>query len=215
MGSDRSGKANFLMMQFGKGNIFLHCQPLAFTNFHLLYGDYRYACMALSNLPVVNTIWDQYYKSDKVIDMSPVRYILSQPALKSAWFLLFITIMIYMIFGSKRMQRPIPIVLPDKNTSLDFVTTVGKLYFRSQNHTDLARKKLIYFNEFIRNRYFLQGIDQTDERIGILSLRSGVEEGKINHLLQMAGTLTDKKQMSRQELIEFHKSLEDFYKNCK
>jgi len=215
LGSDRSENVNFILMQFGKGRIYLHCQPLAFTNYHLLYGDCRYACAALSNLPVANTIWDQYYKPDKVLDMSPVRYILSQPALRSAWYLLFITLMIYMILGSKRMQRPIPIIVPYQNASLNFVKTVGKLYFRSQNHLDLARKKLIYFNEFIRNRYFLQVYDQSDEWIRVLSLKSGVEKEKIRNLLHMADTLTEKKQLSQQELTEMHKSLEDFYKNCK
>jgi hypothetical protein len=215
LGSDGSGKVNFILTRFGKGKIFLHCQPLAFTNFHLLYGNYRYACTALSDLPVVNTIWDQYYKPDKILDMSPVRYILSQPALKSAWLLLLITIFIYMIFGSRRMERAIPVIRPEQNASLDFVTTVGKLYYRSQNHTDLARKKLMYFHEFIRNRYFLERVDQTDEQIRTLSLRSGVEEEKVRHLVHTAGILTDKDHVSREELIGLHKSIEDFYKNCK
>ncbi len=215
LGTDKSGNVNFILTRFGKGNIFLHCQPLAFTNYHLLYSNHRYAFTALSHLPVENTIWDQYYKPERIIDLSPVRYILSQPALKAAYFLLVFTIVIYMIFGSRRRQRIVPVIQPERNASLDFVTTVGKLYYRSQNHADVARKKLIYFNEFIRNRYFLQGLDQTEEQIRILSQKSGVETEKIRHLARMAGSLSENKQLSQLELIEFHKSIEDFYKNCK
>jgi|WetSurMetagenome_2_1015567.scaffolds.fasta_scaffold00097_28 hypothetical protein len=213
LGRDKSGNVNFILTRFGKGEIFIHCQPLAFTNFHLLYGNYRYGFTALSHLPVENTIWDQYYKPEKIIDLSPVRYILSQPALKAAYFMLVFTIIVYMIFGSKRMQRIIPVIGPEINTSLDFVTTVGKLYYRSRNHSDLARKKLIYFKEFIRNRYFIQAINS--EKIITLSQKSGVEEEKIRHLITIAGNISGKTQITRQELAELHQSLEDFYKNCK
>jgi len=215
LGSDRSGSVNFILTRFGKGKIYLHCQPLAFTNFHMLYGNHRYAFSALSYLPVENTIWDQFYKPERIVDMSPVRYILSQPALKAAYFLIVFTIVVYMIFGSRRKQRIVPVIPPERNASLDFVTTVGRLYYRSQNHTDLVRKKLIYFNEFIRNRYFLQGLDQSDEQVRILSRKSGVEVEKIRHLARLAGSLSENKQLSQQELIELHKTIEDFYKNCK
>jgi hypothetical protein len=215
MGSDRSAKVNFILIQFGKGKIFLQCQPLAFTNYHLLYGNHRYASAALSFLPGDNIIWDQYYKPDKVLDFSPVRYILSQPALRSAYFLSLTTILIFMTLGSRRMQRIIPVIQPVQNTSLEFVKTVGKLYYRSMNHTDLARKKLIYFNEFIRTRYSLQGLDKNDQQIQILSQKSGMEEGKIRMLLQRALRVSGKQQLESYELIELHKLIEDFYKHCK
>jgi len=215
LGSDRSARVNFILIQFGKGKIFLQCQPLAFTNYHLLYGDHRYTSAAFSFLPGDSTIWDQYYKPDKVLDLSPVRYILSQPALRSAYFLFLTTILIFMTLGSRRMQRIIPVIQPVKNTSLEFVKTVGKLYYRSMNHTDLARKKLIYFNEFIRTRYSLQGLDKNDQQIQILSQKSGVEEGKIRMLLQRALRVSGKQQLESYELIELHKLIEDFYKHCK
>lgn len=214
LGRDRSGKVDFVVTQYGKGKIYLHCQPLAFTNFHLLYGNYQYASHALSYLPVTNTIWDQYYKPDKILDLSPVRYILSQPALKSAYFMLLATLLIYMVFGSRRVQRIIPVVVPERNTSLDFVVTVGKLYYRSQNHSDLARKKIIYFHDYIRNRYFIQNIGPSDEQVRMLSLRSGVEEEKIRRLLKTVERLTGRI-VERQDLIDLHELLEDFYKNCK
>ena len=214
LGSDKTGRTDFILTRFGKGNIFLHCQPLAFTNYHILYGNYRYASSALSCLPVAGTIWDQYYKTDKQIDLSPVRYILGQPSLKSAYFLLLFTIMIYMLIGSRRRQRPVRVVTAPRNTSLDFVITIGKLYYRSRNYTDLARKKIMYFNEFIRNRYNLLKPDQAGDNVHILSMKSGIEEEKIRNLMKKTGLLTSKCQVGKQELIELHRSLEDFYKNC-
>ena len=215
LGRDRKDNVNFIMVPFGRGKIYLHCQPLAFTNYHLLYGNYRYACTALSMLPVANTIWDQYYKPDKVLNMSPLRYILSQPALRGGYRVLLIIIIIYMVFGSKRIQRPIPVILPPQNSSMDFVKTVASLYFRNRNHGDIARKKLIYFNEFIRTRYRLPQTASAGDRIRSLSVRSGVEEGKVRHLLMIGESLEHKKEIGDYELAELHQLLEFFYRNCK
>lgn len=215
LGCDRNGNADFIVMPFGRGNVYIHTQPLAFTNYHILYGNHQYACTALSHLPVVNTIWDQYYKPDKVYDLSPVRYILSQPALKTAYLLLMVTILIYMIFGSKRLQKPLPVALPVKNNSLEFVITVGKLYYRSNNHTDLARKKVTYFNEFIHNRYYITKDNDKEKEIRTLSMRSGVDEEMIRELMKITAGVSLKREISQQELIQIHRSIEEFYKNCK
>ncbi|MFN8241611.1 MAG: hypothetical protein U0X39_12790 [Bacteroidales bacterium] len=215
LGNDRSGKVDFIMTRFGNGRIFLHSQPFAFTNYHVLYGNHRYACAVLSSLPEVSTIWDQYYKPDKVLDMSPMRYILSQPALKTAWLMLAATIAIYFLFGSKRKQRVIPVILPPRNTSMDYVATIGKLYFRIGNHTDMAKKKFLYFNEFIRNRYFTIAPSGRNEYIKALSMKSGIPEGKIKHILMVSDSMPSRQEMSSQELVELHMLLEDFYRNCK
>lgn len=215
LGSDRAGRPGFIQTRFGKGKIYLHCQPLAFTNYHLLYGNYQYACLALSVLPIRNTIWDQYYKPDRLVDTSPVRYVLSQAPLRSAYYAILITLLIYMIFGSRRKQRPVPVIQPLQNTSLNFIRSVGMLYFKSQNHADLAKKKIMYFNEFIRNRYHLQQPFNEEEQILILSRKSGVEQGFISKLLQVTGNWEQKNTVDRHELSELNIMIEEFYKKCK
>jgi hypothetical protein len=215
LGNDGSGNSNFIVTLFGKGRIYLHCQPLAFTNFHLLYSNYKYACSALSHLPVATTIWDQYYKPGTYLNLSPVRYILSEPALRSAYFLILITILVYMVFGAKRKQRIIPVIQPEQNTSLNFVITVGRLYFKSQNHADLAKKKIIYFYEYLRNRYYFHRIDGDAENIRILSLKSGVEAEKIKNLLKTISVIEKSQVLYQESLIGLHKQIENFYKKCK
>jgi hypothetical protein len=215
LGMDRKGSVNFIVMSFGNGKIFLHCQPLAFTNYHLLYSNYQYACSALTQLPVVATIWDQYYKQDREADSSPVRYILSQAPLRAAYFLLIGTLLIYMVIGSRRMQRAIPVVTPEKNSSLGFIVTVGKLYYRSRNNADLARKKITYFNEFVKNRYSIEKPELRDENVRILWQRSGIEESSIKDLLKLLSGLSKRIKITDQELIGLHEAIEDFYRHCK
>jgi hypothetical protein len=215
LGNDNEKHLNFIVTQFGKGKIFIHCQPLAFTNFHLLYGNYQYACNAFSQLPIKNTIWDQYYKPGKVINLSPVRYILSEPALRSAYFLVLITILVYMLFGAKRKQRYIPIITPLQNTSLDFVKTVGQLYFRNQDHADIAKKKIIYFHEFLRTRYYIQSVNESEEMVRKLSLKTSMDQASIQKLLKMITTLEKSRVISTNDLIELNRTIEDFYDKCK
>jgi len=215
LGMDAKGSVNFIVMRFGNGKIFLHCQPLAFTNYHLLYSNYQYACSALSHLPVEATIWDQYYKPDREANNSPVRYILSQAPLRAGYFLLLGTLLIYMLVGSRRMQRAIPVVKPENNSSLDFVITVGKLYYRSRNNADLARKKITYFNEFVKNRYSMEKAEPSDENVRILWQRSGVDESRIKDLLNRLSGLSKKININDQELIGLHEAIEDFYRHCK
>ena len=215
LGNDQRGNPDFLVTAFGKGKIFLHSQPLAYTNYYLLTGSSDYACRSMSYLPEANSIWDQYYKPGRMINLSPVRYILSQPAFRSAYYLAMVTILIYMIFGSKRKQQIIQVIKPDENTSLKFLITVGRLYYRSRNYIDLARKKTIYFHEFLRNRYYLHTITGSDEHIRLLALKSGVDVEVISQLLKRVGVIDESRGLDRKGLIEYHRLLETFYSMCK
>src|ERR1035437_3326986 len=101
LGTNRNGKMNFICTKYGLGKIYIHTQPLAFTNYHLLNGNTEYASKALSYLPIRTTVWDNYYKPDRFINTSPTRYILSQPPLQSAYYLLLITLLLYLVVESK------------------------------------------------------------------------------------------------------------------
>ena len=53
----------------------------------------------------------------------------------------------------KRKQRIIPVITPLKNTSLEFVETIGRLYYQKGTRSGIAHKKIIFFLDFIRTRY--------------------------------------------------------------
>ncbi len=214
LGTDREGKPNFIVTSFGRGTIFLHSQPLAFSNYHLLYSDYRYACKSLSFLPLSNVIWDEYYKPGRMINLSPVRYILSQPSLRSGYYLMMAVLLIYFIFGSKRKQRAIPVVKPEENASLKFLITVGRLYFRRHDHADLANKKIMYFHEFIRNRYYIHDTSDGEENIRLLALKSGVDKEVVTNLIHKTNAVFKQQELGRNELVELHRLLDNFYKHC-
>jgi len=214
LGTDQSGRPDFISVDFNRGRFFLHCHPLVFTNYHLLNSNYEYACTALSYLPVENTIWDQYYKPFKYVDLSPVRYILSQPSLKMGYYLIMIAILVYLLIGSKRKQRTIPVIVPPKNESLLFIYTMGRLYFNRQNHTDLARKIVTYLKDFIRRRYMIQINEEDGRTYTLLASKSLVPGEQIEKMFTMAKTVLSTDHISKESLLEFYKLTEDFYNRC-
>jgi hypothetical protein len=214
LGTNRSRNTNFVCIKYGLGKIYLHTQPLAFTNYHLLYGNVEYASKVLSYLPIRKTVWDNYYKPDRFINTSPMRYILSQPPLQSAYYLLLITLLFFMVIESKRRQRVIPVVKPPQNRSLQFVKTIGSLYFKQRNNADLAKKMTIFFKEFLREHYFLTKISATGECVTLVSAKSGVSIDLVKQLLDLAEYYETVRKVSDQGLIELNSKIEMFYKQC-
>lgn len=109
--------------------------------------QYQYTENILSYFSEGDIIWYTKGPKDERISGSPLRYIMSQPPLKSAWFLGLFGILIFMIFNAKRKQRIVPIIKPLENLTVDFTKTIGNLYYQEGDHTNIIDKKIIYFLE--------------------------------------------------------------------
>ncbi len=151
-----STRVNFIKVPFGDGHFLLHTQPTAFTNFHLLKKNhYKYAENVLSYLPKENIFWFLKNQDGDQISNSPFRFILSQPALKWAWYLFLLGMIAFMFFNAKRRQRIVPIIKPLQNTTVDFAKTIGNLYFQEADYGNMMDKKIIYFLEKLRQDYLM------------------------------------------------------------
>ena len=214
LGTNRTGNVNFICTKFGLGKIYIHTQPMAFTNYHLLNGNVEYASKVLSYLPIRKTVWDNYYKPDRFINTSPMRYILSQPPLQLAYYLSLLTLLLYLVVESKRRQRVIPVIKPLENSSLQFVKTIGSLYYKQHNNADLAKKKTIYFKEFLREHYFISKISATDECAAMVSSKSGVPMPVVQKLLNSIDFYETAQMVSDIGLIQIYRKMEMFYKQC-
>jgi hypothetical protein len=201
-------------MKYGLGKIYFHTQPQVFTNYHLLSGNIEYASKVLSYLPIRKTVWDNYYKPYRFINQSPMRYVLSQPPLQSAYYLMLLTLLLYFVVESKRRQRVITVLKPLVNRSLQFVKTIGSLYFNQKNNTDLARKKIIYFKEFLRERYYLSTISLTEEYVVLVSKKSGLPIDMVQSLFEIMELYQTTPAVSDHGLIDLNRRMELFYKQC-
>lgn len=165
---------NFIKVPYQSGNFYLHTQPAAFTNFHLLKDNHaRYTEKMISYIPEGNVYWYTKDINGNNNSNSPLRFFFSEPALRSAWYLSLIGILIFMIFNAKRKQRIVPIIKPLENTTIDFIKTIGNLYFQEGDHDTIINKKIIYFLDKIRQDYLMETTVLDDQFIKKLHLKSG------------------------------------------
>ncbi|MBC7884198.1 MAG: hypothetical protein H7X99_01895 [Saprospiraceae bacterium] len=177
--------SNFIKVLHGHGEFYIHLEPAAFTNYFLLTDDYyRYAESAFSYIPAhYDIVWSLHNQTSKVISDSPLRFIKSQPALYWAWTLLIIGVLLFVLFNIRRSQRIINIIPKPKNTSVDFVKTVGNLYYLEGDIRDMMQKMIIYLLEKLRTDYQLNTEVLDEKFIHLLQSRSGKDIEKIKKMV--------------------------------
>jgi hypothetical protein len=214
---------NFVKIEHGSGNIFIHSTPIAFTNYFIVADQGReYSERAFSVLNEGDIIWDEYNKLPKynyrlageTSTSGPLMFILSRESLRWAWYLLLFFLLIYAIFIGKRRQRIIPVIEKNNNTSLEYARTVGKLYFLERDHRTVCLHKMKHFQAFLRNRYFILTTQWNEEMIDRLSMVSCVNRELVSDIFNQFALMNTATELSDQELIKFHQSLTRFYKEC-
>jgi len=214
---DERELSNFIRIQYGEGNFYLHLFPYAFTNYGILKDEnHEYVSKCLSYLPQQNTIWDEYYKPNSsaavAIGQSPFSVLLRSSSMKWAYWLGFFTLLLFMLFYAKRRQRIIPVIEPYKNESLDFSKTIASLYFQKHNNADLAKKKARYFRDYVSRRFYLKHFSVDDKGIDSLVGKSNYDRDQLTDLFNWINKGAQPS-VSDRELIEISKRLNHFYRD--
>lgn len=204
-----SSFVNFIKVDYYGGSFFLHTQPAAFSNYHLLKDNHsEYAQKLLSYLPKQPVYWYQKNLTDESISQSPLRFIFANPALKWAWYFFLIGMVLFMIFNAKRKQRIVPIIKSLENTTVDFTKTIGNLYFQEGNHGNLIDKKIIFFLEKIRTVYLIDTTKLDDAFVKKLHLKSGKDQLLIDKAVRLIHKHQKRYQSTEEDLIEINNILE-------
>lgn len=235
LGHDPTDHPNFIHLKAGKGNLYVHLAPLAFSNYFLLQGDnLAYYESVLSVIPrdTRRVVWDEYFLEKKKSDLDPYndrygdrgeegdsRGFLSElfryEELKWALIVAIGTLLLFTLLEMRRRQRYIPELAKPKNDSLDFVKTIGRLYFDKGDHRNLAKKMAAYFLEHVRNTYKLPTGTMDDAFVEKLKFKSGGDEEQLKHIVGFISYLDGIGKVSDKQLVDFHKRLESFYQNTK
>jgi len=227
MGKNDYNRAVFTHYRTGEGSIYLHLAPLAFSNYFLLHKEnVRYYENVISLIPrhVTSVVWDEYYMNKPLSVWNESgeenqkrrnwwSVMMSIPALKAALWTGIVTLLIYLLLGMRRKQRVIPVMEKPKNDSLDFVKTIGRLYFDKNDHADLCIKMSTYFLEHVRSRYRLATSNLNGEFVKALHYKSGYPEQELGQIISFIQQLTAGRQVSDEQLAAYYKKLESFYKN--
>ncbi len=205
-------KSNFIKIKWGAGNFYLHSEPLILTNYYLLKpGSEFYVQNVFSYLPDRRTIWFTDATSES--SSSPLRFILSQPPLRYAWWLFLASLLMFVIFNVKRRQRIIPVIEPLPNKSVEFVRSIGNLYLQEGDFHDMMAKKAQYFLHKVRTELLMDTRVLDEHFAAKLSLKTGSDINDVEKALILIGKAQDPyAQVTKEDLMIMNTLLDKILK---
>ncbi len=221
-GYNDDGKTNFFVFFWGKGRLYLHAEPKAFSNYFLLTkNNYEYLQHISSMLPAApqNIYWDNFYNKknyknqDDNNNFSTFSTIMKYPPLKKAFWIALVLLLLYIFFNSKRRQRIVPIVKKPENTSIAFAEAIAGLYLTEKDNKLIAEKIVTYFNEYLRTKYFITGSINDPAYADTLSRKSGVAVTLTTPLINEIKAVGGNEKITDQQLLTLNGLIEKFYKN--
>jgi hypothetical protein len=206
---------NCAVIRYGNGKIILHSSPLLLTNYFLLQGNNKsYLERLASYLP--NTIthidWHQFayrYSQEQEPDSNnPLKGLMKYPMWKAAIMLAALGLLLFILSNAKRRQRQIPIIAPLQNTSLDFVETIGQLYYNKADHKNLSEKMIVHLLEKIRAKTKLptNKLDAHFEKS--LATKIEVSPQIVTELVQKINTIRNMQDISEEQLVSLYTQIQ-------
>jgi len=207
----------FIDVQYGKGHIYLHTIPTAFTNLNMLHSrKYDFGFRCLSYLPENSKIiWDEYQKQGITGESGEFRVMLANPPLRTALYIILAGLLLFVIFRAKRTQRIIPVIKPPVNSSLEFLGTISNLYYRKNDFATITEKRHAYFLDFIRKHYYMHTEHIDTDFINVLSAKSGMDKDRLTELFNSHKDLVILPYAPNETFLKYNSLLEEFYKSAK
>ena len=208
---DTKKKINFVEVPYGKGKFFLHVgPPIAFTNYFLKESQEvrSYAATVLSYLPEDRpTVW--FVPPTQGEDT--LSFIMSQPQLRAAWHLMLLGFVLYLLFKGKRQQRIIPVIEKPKNTTIEFAQSISSLYYQERDATDMVRKKITYFLDQVRQRYYLDTQQINEDFATKLANKSGKDKDLVQQIVGTIIHFEQTQQAQEETLTQLDKWIDEFW----
>ncbi len=212
---------NCFISDYGDGSITIHTNPVMFTNLMMKEAShFDYADRLFSYIPLRSIIWDEtskfpYSEKSDPAYSTPLKYILSQPALKAGWYTLLILAALYILFRAKRRVKVIPVIEPKTNNALSFLRSVSMLFQHSNDHKKMAEMKMKFFLAFLRDRYnYTADTLQRPDFYESLSARAGVDKSLVTTIFSEYKSISTMKDIPSFRLEDFNKLIHIFYVRC-
>jgi hypothetical protein len=217
LGLNSKGLPNFLVFFWGKGKLFLHCDPAAVSNHFLRTNEnYKYFEKVLSYLPEApeQVYIDDYYCNRNYKEgedaNSLLAMIYSRPALAWAFSILVAAGLFYLLLQLKRTQRIMPVTKPTVNDSVNFVEAISTLYYNKKDNKNIAEKMVSYFYDDLRSKYFITNTQMSTDLVATLSHKSGMDIEETQKLFYNIRMAQDSDTISDNQLKELNRLIYKF-----
>jgi len=205
----------FTKIDFGLGSLYCHSVPYLFSNMAskqpLFLEHFNRVFQGFSpNMVIVDHM---RYHIQGNLAQSQLQFVLSQKPLRTAYYLLLVTLVVFIIFRSKRKQRAIPVVETKRNTTLEHIHTLAHLYLHQDQHKKLVRHLEEIFNHKMYTRYFLKR--SQGDFVDQLVKKSTVEVEEVQQIVDDFERARNRPYMQASSLRSLFERLEIFYGKCK
>ena len=202
------------------GKLIVTSMPLVFTNYGVMDSDARKLLEYMSSFFKGRKLYRLYEEKNKKSVMEEedgdFKYIMSQPPLKWAFYIILGLLFIYMVFNSRRRMKAIPVHKIDEDTTLQFAKVLGTFYYHQDNHVPFLMKKYDKLKSTLQSRY---GWDvekmEASDLINRLYVITGIRKDRIAKLFilireygQDAHVISAKK-----DIIEYIEIIKEIEKN--
>lgn len=241
LGYDGGFRPNFIRLHAGKGNFYVHTEPLAFSNYFILHKgnrDYFEKVMSVVKPGTNKIVWDEYFitkpsyeqnssssgsdddynfssdrkkKRDWFASLMGMKNSEGHRSFRAAMLTLLFLLLLFVLMMMRRTQRMIPVIKSPANESLDFVKTIGRLYYDKGDHKNLCKKMGTYFLEHVRSTYKLATGNLDETFIRNLLYKSGAAETVVREIVAFINYADEAPSISEEQLLRFYDVLELFY----
>lgn len=207
-----------MRIPYGKGEVYYSMNPLLFSNYYLKeekhFALFQEVFKDLTDAPVYWDLTSQRYiyerpdGSGRPKQPSPLSYILSQEPLAWAWYSGLALLALFLVFGTKRKSKLIPVLQTPKNTTRTFGEAISALYFKRRDHDAVARMYRQSFLEHLRGQLYISlPINHPDLPEVLLRKTHYNKEA----LLALLEALQKEEELSAQELLHLEERLQTFF----
>lgn len=209
---------NCYSFSIGKGKLIIHSTPLLFTNYNVIQKNgFKNLNNLFSNLNNGPIYWSEInYNLPGNSDSSggygnnPLKFLFSHYTLKTGWYVFLASVLLFLLFRSKREQRIIPVLYKNKNTSIEYAKAVGSLYYQKKAHYQIATELYNIFLSDIRSRYNVSTSLSEDDLVEQIVKRTEVKKEIVVDLFKSFKDAKYNINSTSKELIVLHKALEKF-----
>ena len=213
--------ANFVKFQYGDGAIYLHTTPLIFTNLHFKNETvFNHSRNIFELIPHQKMYYidleytESDYSKKPPVSESPLRFVLSNPPLRWAWYIIITLTVIYVFNAVRRTQKSIPVFTLPENETANYLDVVSRLYQKEGNHKHIIGIQEKLLHRHMRNKYRLN-FNNPDQTFYIhAAKRLQMSPEYLKQTLTMLGRAKNNSTLSDEELRNIIEKIKEFYQKC-
>lgn len=196
------GRPNYIEIPYGLGKIFLHLNPVVFTNVQVLKKDGKsYLKEVLKTLDKPHIQWLSFAKYEPIEydpnddefekDHSLLSELFKHPAFRWGFILAVFGLILYLLFRSKRRRPIIPAVEDNKNTGFSYVDTLAGIYYNKDHGDKMLKIMRRNFYSAVEDHFYIDIAKREDRKPLIaLSKKSNIPLDEIEQLIKFLEVTT-------------------------